>query len=231
MQTKQHKTMSTMVSSPIATPSRGRKMPFRKMRSRHHRRNQAPTSTLTKAAATSNNNNKHLRQVLQEISNSSQHQEQLRVGKFTRWAHGRSASELYRTIHLVDQVGRHLHHPQQVTAAHALAASQVLRMAETELFHRPILKMENELLPWASVLTVQDVMGVLWLIGMVSVNNNATAMEWNPKHPNLQTPAHEGVTKLVRLVHGLPVSYQRGGREIAFTRCPIMASETTTVQK
>ena len=113
---------------------------------------------------------------------------------------------------MVEQIARQLH-PDHITEEHAMAASQVFRMATTNLF------VERELLPWASVLTVEDVMGVLWLIGMISFNNSAKPLCWNPKSP-LQTPEQEGVTKLVRLVHGLPVTHHRGGQKIAFTPYP-----------
>ena len=130
----------------------------------------------------------------------------------------KSALQLYRTIQLIDRIGRRLN-PHNLSAETSLAVSEVLRISQLECYSETTLNIERELWPWASVLTVDDILGIIWLIGMTSIENNATVITWSPSSSQLRTPipAHDGVIKLVSLVHGLSVSYQRGGWTIYFS--------------
>lgn len=217
--------------------------------------------------------------VLEEMATSTEVQADLQCGKYSRWAVGRSAEELYRTILLVDRLGRIVKaddpyfiqpsiiaskdNPISTETADALlelindrySADQrkrsvldgllpcgwnsalstilcaiahdagsplrILRGYETSLVkHIHSWIAEPGLGPWAAVLSVQDVTGILWQAnGFTCRTSSDLVLKWrnNKSVHGMHIRARATLLQLVRLTHSLPSWYQVAGEKIPFT--------------
>jgi len=171
----------------------------------------------------------HAWDLCHSLATDQDFQQELKYGKYARYAEGRTGPELFAVLQAVAEWGSTCD-PQVKMAAtdddneeRRNALEKLITVAKNSHIEEEFTpKRPTALGPWAERITSLDVYGVLWLargIGARECSAEGGIAKFHSRSLDCVQP-------LLDLVHGKPSFYKVGGRYVPFSRPASMCSDT-----